>query len=133
MSRSNPTSNSAKQVSDRWTPAIINAGGFTPVSVFFLENYAALPKPLTHAEAMFVIQLMRHKFDNEAPFPGFPTLAKRMGVTPAAARGYARSLETKGYLRRQQRVARSNKFHLEALFAALETMIAKIPEEDLPF
>jgi DNA-binding MarR family transcriptional regulator len=114
---------SAKQVSRRWTPALMKAAGFTPVSIFFLENYSALPKPLSHAEALLVIQLMRHKFDREAPYPGFTTLARRMGVTPTAVRGYARSLENKGYLKREMRTSLTNKFHLEPLFEALEKLL----------
>lgn len=115
---------SAKQVSRRWTPALMKTG-FTPVSIFFLENYSALPNPLTHAEALLVIQLMRHKFDREAPYPGFARLAKRMGVTSTAVRGYARSLERKGYLRREMRTSLTNKFHLEPLFDALEKLLKK--------
>ena len=81
---------SGKQVERRWTPTLINAGGFAPISIFFLENYARLPNPLTHTEALLVIHLMRHKFDRDAPYPGFTTLEKRMGVNPTAVRGYAR-------------------------------------------
>ncbi len=113
----------SKQVTDRWTPALIAKGGFTPISVFFLESYSSLPQPLSHAEALLVIHLMRHKFDKEAPYPGFKSLAKKMGVTPTAVRGYARSLETKGYLKRVMREAQTNKFQLEPLFKALEKLL----------
>ncbi|MDQ2868759.1 MAG: helix-turn-helix domain-containing protein [Verrucomicrobiota bacterium] len=115
----------SRQVAARWTPALIASGGFTPISVFFLENYSALPLPLTHGEALLVIHLMRHKFDRQAPYPGFATLARRMGVTPTAVRGYARSLERKGYLQREMRLASTNKFHLEPLFRALERMLVE--------
>lgn len=102
------------------------------MSVFFLEHYSTLTPPLTNAEALFVIHLIRHKFDAEAPYPGFPTLARRMGVTPTAARGYARSLERKGYLKRESRTAQTNKFLLEPLFEALERILlapkAQVPE-----
>lgn len=129
-----PKTASEKSVAQRWTPALIKAGGFTPVSVFFLENYSRLPHPLTHAEAMLVIQLVRHKFDDKAPFPGFPSLGKKMGVTPTAVRGYARSLEEKGYLKREMRTAQTNKFHLEKLFTALEQLARKGAEsEEEPF
>jgi len=123
---------SAKQVENRWTPALIQAAGFTPVSIFFLENYSHLPHPLSHAEAMFIIQLMRHKFDAEAPYPAFTTLAKRMGVTPTAARGYARSLEKKGYLRRVARTSQTSRFHLEPLFAALEKLMLAVDARPEP-
>jgi DNA-binding MarR family transcriptional regulator len=123
------STDSAKQVERRWTPTLIRAGGFTPVSIFFLENYSRLPSPLNHAEAMLVIHLMRHKFDNEAPYPGFTSLAKRMGVTPTAVRGYARSLEKKGYLKREARTSKTNLFRLEPLFVALE----KLLDDSLPF
>jgi DNA-binding MarR family transcriptional regulator len=124
---------SEKAVARRWTRALISAGGFTPVSVFFLENYSRLPNPLTHAEAMLVIHLVRHKFDEKAPFPGFTSLGKKMGVTPTAVRGYARNLEEKGYLQREMRTAQTNKFHLEKLFAALERMIPEPANTEVPF
>ena len=78
---------------------------------------------------MLVIHLMRHKFDNEAPYPGFTSLAKKMGVTPTAVRGYARSLEKKGYLKREARTSKTNLFRLEPLFVALE----KLLDDSLPF
>jgi DNA-binding MarR family transcriptional regulator len=117
-------SDAARQIGRRWTPTLIAAGGFTPIAVFFLENYSMLPNPLTHGEALLVIHLMRHKFDSDAPYPGFTTLAKKMGVSPTAVRGYARSLEKKGYLKREMRVSSTNRFHLEPLFRALEQLLA---------
>src|SRR5262245_41570447 len=86
--------------------------GWTPVSDFFLDHYAQLEPPITNAEAMLVIHLIRHKWDNAPPFPGFTTLARKMGISTTAARGHARSLETKGYLVRHMRVGTTNKFDL---------------------
>lgn len=112
-----------RRVAKRWT-APLTAGGWTPVSDFFLLNYHCLKPEMTSAEAMFVIQLMHHKRDEHPPFPGFKGLAKRMGVGVGTARAYARSLETKKYLRREKRVQETNKFHLEPLFEALEKLKA---------
>ena len=67
---------------------------------------------------------IRHKWDNAPPFPGFTSLAKRMGISTTAARGHARSLEGKGYLIRQMRVGTTNKFDLTKLFTALEKLQA---------
>jgi DNA-binding MarR family transcriptional regulator len=109
----------SREVSARWTEALVSQG-WTPVADFFLDNYAKLEPPLTNAEAMLVIHLVRHKWDDAPPFPGFTTLARRMGISPTAARGHARSLEKKGYLVREMRVGTTNRFDLRKLFTALE-------------
>lgn len=113
----------SREVSARWTPSLTK-GGWTPVSDFYLEHYAKLDPGMTNAEAMLVIHLIRHKWDAEMPFPGFTSLAARMGISPTAARAHARSLEKKGYLVRQMRVGTTNKFDLRPLFAALEKLQA---------
>jgi hypothetical protein len=115
--------NSSRLVADRWTPNLAR-GGWTPIADFFLDNYHRLPKPLKYSEAMFVIHVMRHKWDKNAPYPAFKTIATRMGLTPEAARLLARSLEKKGYLHRQMRVGQTNRFHFNSLFAALEQLMA---------
>jgi Helix-turn-helix domain len=112
-----------REVSARWTAAL-TSGGWTPVADFFLDSYAKLDPRLTNAEAMLVIHLIRHKWDEAPPFPGFTTLAKRMGISPTAARAHARSLENKGYLLRHMRVGTTNKFDLGKLFTALEKLQA---------
>lgn len=108
-----------REVWRRWTPLV--AGGWTPVSDFFLENYRRLG--LSTPEAMLVLQIMRHKWDESAPRPSFKTLGRRMGVSDTAVRGHGRSLQTKGFLRRVNRVGRSNLFDLTPLFAALENLL----------
>lgn len=110
-------------VSSRWTPALVS-GGWTPVSDYFLDSYTKLTPPLTNGEAMLVIHLMRHKWDEAPPFPGFKTLARRMGITATSVRNHARSLEQKGYLRRLKRVGTTNHFELSPLFQALEKLQA---------
>jgi predicted ArsR family transcriptional regulator len=63
---------------------------------------------------------MSFKWDEKLPYPGFKTLAKRMGITDTQARSHARSLEQKGYLVRKMRKGQTNKFDLGKLFAVLE-------------
>ena len=108
-----------RDVSARWTEALTSQG-WTPIADFFLDSYAKLDPPLTNAEAMLVIHLIRHKWDSAPPFPGFTTLARRMGISATAARAHARSLEKKGYLVREMRVGTTNRFDLKKLFTALE-------------
>ncbi|ODU00382.1 MAG: hypothetical protein ABS79_03450 [Planctomycetes bacterium SCN 63-9] len=79
---------------------------------------------MSNGEAMLVIHLMRHKWDDAPPFPGFKTLAGRMGVTATSVRNLARSLELKGYLKRHKRVGTTNHFELSPLFRALERLQA---------
>jgi Helix-turn-helix domain len=110
-------------VSARWTPDLVS-GGWTPVSDYFLDSYTKLTPPLSTSEAMLVIHLMRHKWDAAPPFPGFKTLARRMGVTATSVRNHARALEHKGYLRRVKRIGTTNYFELTQLFVALEKLQA---------
>ena len=103
----------------RWAPSL-KGDGFVPVSTFFLENYHRLkPFDLTYGEAMFVIHLMQHKWDENAPFPAYKTIVQRMHVSTKSARRWAASLEQKGYLKREIRVGATNRFHLTGLMEAL--------------
>jgi len=109
-------------VATRWTPTLAKAG-WTPISDFFLDNYHRLG--IKHAEAMLIIHLMRHKWDASAPYPGFKSIARKMKISPEATRVHARSLEVKGFLRREKQVGETNRFHLQGLFTALEQLMAK--------
>lgn len=102
----------------------MRAGGFTPVSVFFLDNYHRLRPPLKNREALLVVHLMRHKYDTRSPFPSVKSLAVKMGISMTAVRSHLRNLELKGYLKREARRATTNVFHLDGLFDRLETLIA---------
>ncbi len=103
----------------KWAPELVS-DGHVQVSTFFLENYHRLrPYSLTHGEAMFVVHLMQHKWGEAAPYPGYKTIAKRMGVSDKTARRLAKSLEDKRYLFREVRQAQTNRFHLAKLMAAL--------------
>jgi DNA-binding MarR family transcriptional regulator len=75
---------------------------------------------------MFVVHLMRYKWGEEAPFPGYKTLARQMGISDKMARRHAKSLETKGFLRREIRRADTNRFDLGPLFRALEQRLDEL-------
>jgi DNA-binding MarR family transcriptional regulator len=108
-----------------WSPALAQTR-YVAVVHGFLDHYASLkPYSLTIGEAMFVVHLMRYKWGEEAPFPGYKTLAKQMGVSDKMVRRYAKSLEDKGFLRREIRKADTNRFNLEPLFRALERRLAE--------
>jgi hypothetical protein len=104
----------------RWKHDELFAKGFVPVPVHFLELYAQLkPFPLTAGEAMFILHVMQFKWGDEAPFPGYKRIAAQMGISHKMARTHAKSLETKRLLRREMRVAQTNRFDLTPLFDAL--------------
>jgi len=116
------------RIAARWSEKLAK-GGFVPVVQDFLDHYHALkPYPLTHSEAMFVIHLIRYKWDESAPYPGYKAIATQMGVSTKSARRYARDLEGKGYLRRHMRVGETNRFDVKALIAALERHVAAVAE-----
>ena len=110
----------------RWTPKLVE-GGWTPVSDLFLQHYADMYPDITSMQAMLIIHLINHKWDKNAPYPGFETLAKRMGISATQVRNHARALEKNGYLERELRVSNTNKFHLQKLFKKLEAHAAANP------
>lgn len=113
----------------RWSKEL-EEDGHVQISTFFLENYHRLkPYSLTHGEAMFVVHLMQHKWGAEAPYPGYKTIAKRMGVSDKTARRMAKSLEDKKYLQREIREAQTNKFHLKRLMDALIALKKSHPKK----
>ena len=113
-------STSKHAFAERWKHEALFEKGYVPVPVSFLQRYANLkPYPLTAGEALFVLHLMEFKWDSGDPFPGYKTLAKRMGVSDKMVRRHAKSLETKTYLRRKMRLAQTNLFDLSPLFDAL--------------
>jgi len=110
-------------IARRWSAKLVK-DGFVPVVTAFLDHYHEMkPYDLTHSEAMFVIHLIRYKWDGAAPYPGYKALAKQMGVSHKSARRYALSLEQKGYLVRMVRQGETNQFDLSRLLLALEKCI----------
>lgn len=115
---------SARSFVKRWKHQSLFARGFLVVPTLFLHHYAHLkPHPLSPGEALFVLHLMEFKWDAKAPFPGYKTLATRMGLSDKMVRRYAQSLETKKYLRRVVRVGQTNRFDLTPLFDALSKAV----------
>ena len=106
----------------RWAAAL-KEDGHVQISTFFLENYHRLETyDLTYGEAMFVIHLMQHKWDENAPFPAYKTISQRTHVSVKTARRWAASLEQKGYLKREVRVGTTNRFDLKGLMNALVSL-----------
>ena len=116
---------------DRWGgDESVLSEGFVAVPRAFLRLAGTLRPSLTPAETLFVIQLMSWKWDERAPFPGYSTVAARMGVSVPYARKIARSLESKKLLRRQARRGQTNRFDLTPLFKKL---IARVDDDRAPF
>src|SRR6266850_1694389 len=115
-----PGTDGPRSATERWGGnEILFSDGFLSVPVRFLRRYASLNPPLTHGEALFVLQLMTFKWERAAPFPAYMRIAKSMGVTDKMARRYAQRLQKKGYLIRQFQHRAPNKFDLTGLFEAL--------------
>jgi hypothetical protein len=120
------TTHKARDIVTRWGGhAELLSQGFVPVPATFLKNYASLkPFAMTSMEAMLVLQLMLHKWDADDPYPGYKSLAKRLGKTEGYARTLARTLEGKRLLARVVRVGRTNRFNLRPLFDKLKAHLA---------
>jgi hypothetical protein len=112
----------------RWTKRL--AAQFCPVSSYFLANYHRLkPHPqgrsLNSTEAMLIVHLVDHKWDDRAPFPTVGTLAKRMSLSARGVRNALQMLESAGYVRREASATGGpNRYHLQGLFSALEELMA---------
>ena len=118
-----------RSYADRWKYPDLLKPGYLVVPSVFLRNYSKLkPNSLTHTEALFVLHLMEFKWDRNAPFPSYNTLADRMGISTKMARRYAHNLEEKGLIRRVIRIGNTNRFDLAPLFEKL----LQVVREDQP-
>jgi DNA-binding MarR family transcriptional regulator len=66
---------------------------------------------------------MVFKWNEQAPFPSYHTLAQRMGITTEMTRRHAKSLESKGMLKRLRRTGQSNVFDLLPLTNTLKALL----------
>ena len=114
-----------RNLASRWGSSQLFEEGFVGVPTAFLRHYTKLN--LSNSEAMFVLQLMAFKWNENAPFPSCKTLAARMGITTEMARRHAKSLEGKSLLIRVKRTGQSNAFDLRPLSSALEQVLAANP------
>jgi hypothetical protein len=120
------------KVANRWSGRAIRKG-FVPVALEFLDRYASLtPWGLTPGEAMFVIHVIRYKWNGDAPFPGYRSIALQMGVSIKSARRYAQSLERKKLLRRTFRLGDTNQFDFSPLMQALECAMQQRERKPVP-
>lgn len=102
------------------------ADGFVGVPTVLLTHMGSIgDEGLTPAEAVFALQVMSFKWDDEAPYPSYGRVARQMGVSETYARKLARSLEDKDLLIRRPREGTTNKFDFRPLFMQL----AEIGEE----
>ena len=115
-----PPAEKSRTYAARWRyPELLSPGYLVVPSVFLLHYNRLKPYGLTNGEALLVLHLMDHKWDRDAPFPSYGTLARRMGVSTKMVRRYAQALEQKGCLRRVIRTGNTNLFDLEPLFKKL--------------
>ena len=116
-----------RSLAARWGSQQLFEEGFVGVPSGFLRCYTQLK--LSNSEAMFILQLMAFKWNENAPFPSYKTLAERMGITTEMARRHAKSLEEKGLLIRVKRTGQSNAFDLRPLSSALEQLLVRLPRK----
>ena len=112
----------------RWGSTQLFEEGFVGVPAALVTRYAKLG--LSTAEFVFVLELMVFKWNEQAPFPNYSTLAKRMGITTEMTRRHAKSLESKGMLKRLRRTGQSNVFDLLPLTHTLRALLES--EQGIP-
>jgi hypothetical protein len=122
-----PSAENTRSIEKRWTPLL--AKRFCPVSSAFLELYHELrphsgARGLNSTEAMLLIHLIDHKWDERAPFPTVARLATRLGLSTRMVRGALKNLEDNGYVRRDPMPnGGPNRYHFDGLFRALEALL----------
>lgn len=120
----------SKAIAAQWTPKLANAG-WAAVPHAFYDNYHKLKPPITSLEAMFILQIMRHKWDEKPPWIGYKLIAKRMGLNAeSSARRYGDSLRKKRYMEVEYRKNKPCLFYFGKLFEALEELMKPGNEED---
>ncbi len=114
----------------RWSPKIAT-GHFTPVPEYFLHNLHRL-RPHDHAqgltplEALVIVQIVSHKWDERAPFPALGTIAERLSVSRRTIRAALERLEDLGYVRREySSTGGTSRYHFDGLVRAIEALIAE--------
>lgn len=112
----------SRSLAVRWGSSRAFDEGFVGVPAALLTRYAKLG--LSPGEFVFVLELMVFKWDEHSPYPNYETLAYRMGITPEMARRHAKSLESKGMLKRLQRKGQSNRFDILPLTSMLDSLLA---------
>lgn len=114
----------------RWTPRIAEAH-FTAIPECFLHNLHRLrphagARGLNSTEALIIIQIASHKWDDRAPFPALTTIATRLGVTTRTVRAAVKRLEELGFVRRElSTTGGPSRYHLDGLHRALEALLAE--------
>lgn len=128
--RPKPASKPDRSPSGRWSKKLADAG-WTPVATYFLHHYHRLQTPggmpanITTTEAMVLLQLFSHKWDQRPPMVAVGTIAKRLRLNPRTIRDALKKLEGLGLLRRDYRPERAGltKFHLDGLITQLEALL----------
>ena len=113
---------SKQAVASRWTPQL-TAKGWSPVANSFLDYYARLVPAITYGEAMVVVHIMRHKWDEKCPYPSLKSIAAKMGVSDQSVRSKVRALDGKGYLGRFYHKGERTRYDMTPLFTALEAAV----------
>lgn len=72
-----------------------------------------------------LVHILSYKWTSAAPFPSMSKIARKMNCSTRYVRKLCESLESVGYLKRMERVGRSNEFDFSGLFAKLEECMAK--------
>jgi len=107
-------------IDSRWS-AKVSRSGFSAVPTSFLRHYAQLG--ISSTEAMLLIHIMAHKWNDRLPFPAVKKLADEMGRSVSQVRARLSSLEKRGFIRRVARKGRSNLYDPAALISRLEKAI----------
>ena len=123
---SNPVTNHSLAV--RWGSAQLFDEGFVGVPAALLARYAKLG--LSTGAFVFVLELIVFKWNEQAPFPSYNTLAQRMGITTEMTRRHAKSLESKGMLKRIGHTGQNNSFDLLPLTNSLKKLLER--EQHIP-
>ena len=98
---------------------------FCPVSTYFMHNLHRLGAGgLTPTQTLVLLQILSHKWGNDAPYPSLAKIGKRIGLDVRTVRRAVRQLEDFQLLRREsQKVGGTNRYHFDGLVQKLEELM----------
>jgi len=119
-------SREARDLATRWGGGghlrqSIKEDGFLGVPTVYLKNISSLSEyGITPTEALFILHIMSFKWGKDMPYPSYQRLADRMGQSVVYARKLAKSIESKGLMKRIVKKGTTNKFDLSPMFKMLD-------------
>jgi biotin operon repressor len=113
----------ADSIKAKW-PDPLWRWGFIPVARAFLRNYRRLEPPITHFQAILLMNLIDYVWTEERPaYPSSDRLAEDLGESTARIEKALQQLEENGYVKRDFQGEKLLGYNIEGLYSNLRALI----------